>query len=206
MVKGLKKGLIGLFAVLLALPILNVNVVAAEAQGSEASAHDNVATSVSQALIEQADKYVTIEDNKFVYVENPELSAVEAAEVQAMIAETNANVSAAAQEDGFVLIEEGDYLSLTEEMPVVDTFGYGVTGVQFYWFGVRIFLNAGDIQWGCRVGVGALATYVGSLSGVGYPVAFSIAGEVMKRACGAIGHGFVIDFNFSGGYIGLRRQ
>jgi len=174
----MKKTVLGLFAMLMALPVLNVNVAAAEAQGNEASAYDNVATNVSQALIERADKYVTIEDNKFVYVENPELSAVEAAEVQAMIAEANERVEQAALEQGYVVEEDDDFIRVAEENPVLSTFGYGYRGIEFHWWGVKIWLNTGDVRAICQGGVGIIFTLIPAIGpAIGRKVA-EIAGSL----------------------------
>jgi len=77
---------------------------------------------------------------------------------------------------------------------------------RFYWFGVRLFINAGHVGWGCDVGVNLLADFVGKITGVGWIVARRVAIAVATRFCHNIAHGLMIDFYLSGGYIAIGRQ
>jgi len=84
-----KKGLIGLFAVLMVVPILSVHVSAHEAEA------DNRGGAGSSQLVEKADKYISLENKKYVYAENTALTAPEAEQVKAMVAEANKTLTVA---------------------------------------------------------------------------------------------------------------
>jgi len=204
----MKKKVLGLFALLIAVPVLNVNVSAQEVQINGASEYNELSTNVSAELVENANKYVTIVNNRYVYQENTELSAAEVAEIKGLIRLTNESLSSIERDDALLVKENEGIISVSEKNPVLSTFGYGVRSIAFQWWGIQLWLTASDVRTVCQVGVGALASIIGVLiTHVGWKIVNIISGGVGSLICHfAINDGIWLHFNYALGITAIGWQ
>jgi len=191
----MKKVLLSIFSVVMALSMMTVNVSAYE---NDAVSETQLMTNISANLMKKADKYIMLENKQYVYVDNPELSLEEKNQVINMIKEANAIIASAQEGENTLVSKEDDYVSITDGNPMTSTFGYGYNGVHVHWWGLRIFLNKDVTQWACEGVSVSIAAVIGAVTGgAGWAIAGAVGGHLMEGVCQwSIHSGTIIDYNF----------
>lgn len=164
-----------------------------------------IAVSNSQDFSSQLDQYVTVKNNKFVLNIPKGISIDQTTlnEAKKAINESNKNVN----QNNLVIDPVTKTASKVAGAGNIVPMSAGTNKVEFYWWGIRVYLSARTIQIASTFSLGA-AAYIASTLEVTLVVGAAIAGALaaLGLLVSWISNGYVVDYNYALGVTRVAQQ
>ncbi|MEC3606710.1 hypothetical protein P9126_06845 [Bacillus glycinifermentans] len=148
------------------------------------SFEESLSENLSSELINKVDKFVVVENNKFVLNDEGKLSLAknEFAAVKAALKEANQILN---DVDKDKIVVDGNTVTIpskatTEQFSIAAK--EGKRAIKFHWWGMEIWLTKTDVAALAKAGIAGGAAYLGSIfTGVGGAVAGAIVSTVISE-------------------------
>ncbi|MED1218818.1 hypothetical protein [Bacillus paralicheniformis] len=145
---------------------------------------ESLSESLSSELINKVDKFVVVENNKFVLKDEGKLSLAkdEFAAVKAVLKEANQILN---DVDKDKIVVDGNTVTIpskatTEQFSIAAK--EGKRAIKFHWWGAQIWLTKTDVIAIQRAGIAGGAAYLGSIfTGVGGAVAGAVVSTIISE-------------------------